>query len=264
MSKKDKKEDSLVVSREDGFVVVRFNRPEKRNALTRDVLDRLNRTLDELAEDDGVGAVVFTGGGENFVAGADISELKDMPTYAQTYMHDVTLRTWKRLSSFPKPMVAAVAGYALGGGCEIAMMCDIIIADETAVFGQPEVLVGVMPGAGGTQRLVRAVGKAKAMEMCLTGRRMDAKEAESSGLVSRIVPKESLMDEAMEVAARIASLSRPLVCMIKESVNQAQEVGLTEGLRFERQHFHATLALEDRKEGTKAFLEKRKPRFKHK
>ena len=263
MSKKEK-EKSLVVEKKGGVVLVRFNRPEKRNALTRDVLASLNEVLDESAEDDGVGAVVLTGGKENFVAGADIAELKNMPTFANTYMHDVTLRTWKRLSSFPKPMVAAVAGYALGGGNEIAMMCDIIIADDTAQFGQPEVLVGVMPGAGGTQRLARAIGKSKAMEMCLTGRRMDAKEAESSGLVSRIVPKEDLIDEAMAVAEKIASLSRPLVCMIKESVNQSQEVGLTDGLKFERQHFHSTLALEDRKEGTKAFLEKRKPKFKNK
>ena len=218
--------------------------------------------LDAFEADDAIGAIVVTGSEKAFAAGADIKEMQGQ-SWMDAYQSDFITKDWERIATCRKPVIAAVAGYALGGGCEVAMMCDLIIAADTAKFGQPEITIGTIPGAGGTQRLTRAVGKAKAMEMCLTGRMMDAEEAERAGLVARIVPADSLLDEAMQLAEKIASFSGPVSMKVKESVNKAYEMTLTEGLMFERREFHSTFALEDRAEGMKAFGEKRKPDFKH-
>ena len=226
------------------------------------LIDDLGVALEDFESDDNIRAIVITGSDRAFAAGADIKEMADYD-YMDVYKNDFITKGWTRVASCRKPTIAAVAGFALGGGCEMAMMCDIMLAADTAKFGQPEITIGTIPGAGGTQRLTRAVGKAKAMEMCLTGRMMDAEEAERAGLVARIVPADSLMDEAMQMAEKIASFSGPVSMKVKESVNKAYEMTLAEGLMFERREFHSTFALEDRAEGMKAFVEKRKADFKH-
>jgi enoyl-CoA hydratase len=242
--------------------VVTLERPKQLNALNAQLMQQLGAALYELDADAGVGAIVITGSEKAFAAGADIAAMKDYG-YMDAYMSDYITRDWEHIRRIRKPVIAAVAGYALGGGNEVAMMCDIVIAAENARFGQPEVNLGIMPGAGGTQRLPRAIGKAKAMDLCLTARVMDAQEAERAGLVSRVVPVERLMDEALAVAEKIAGYSLPVVMMIKESINRAYETTLSEGVLFERRLFHSQFALEDQKEGMAAFLEKRKPAFKH-
>ena len=218
--------------------------------------------LDDFEADDNIGCIVLTGSDKAFAAGADIKEMVDK-TYIGAYMEDFITVGWERVTTCRKPIIAAVAGYALGGGCEVAMMCDITIAADNAKFGQPEITLGTIPGAGGTQRLTRAVGKAKAMEMILTGRMMDADEAERSGLVSRVVPLGELMADAIKTADTIAGMSRPIVSLAKESVNRAFETTLAEGVRFERRVFHSTFASDDQKEGMAAFIEKRQPNFKN-
>ena len=246
----------------EAVVLLRINRPEARNALNLEVRKLLAKHLAECGEDTTTRAIVLTGNEKSFAAGADIKEMKDK-TYMQVYTEDFITSGWERLAQTRKPVIAAVAGYALGGGCEIAMMCDIIIAADTAKFGQPEITLGTIPGSGGTQRLTRAVGKAKAMEMCLTGRLMDAAEAERSGLVARVVPAADLMTEALKTAEKIAALSHPVVMMAKEAVNRAFETTLAEGIKFERRVFHATFATEDQKEGMAAFADKRPANWKH-
>jgi enoyl-CoA hydratase len=254
--------ETVILERRGAVGLITLNRPQALNALSAALIRDLGAALDELEADDAIGAVVITGSDKAFAAGADIKEMASR-TYMDVYLSDFITKGWERVSTCRKPIVAAVAGYALGGGCEIAMMCDTIIAADTAKFGQPEITIGTIPGSGGTQRLTRAVGKAKAMEMCLTGRMMDAAEAERSGLVSRIVPAAELLDEALKVAGKIASMSRPAVLMAKEAVNRAYETTLAEGVRFERRLFHSTFATEDQKEGMAAFIEKRKPVYKN-
>ncbi len=241
--------------------LITLNRPQALNALNAQLMAELHQVLDACEADPEIGAMVLTGSEKAFAAGADIKEMKDK-TFAGVVLDDF-ITSWERLSRCRKPVIAAVSGYALGGGCEVAMMCDFIIASETARFGQPEILLGVIPGAGGTQRLTRAVGKSKAMDMCLTGRQMDAAEAERSGLVSRVVPVADLVPEALKAAEKIASLSLPAVIMAKESVNRALETTLSEGIRFERRVFHSLFATEDQKEGMAAFAEKRPAQFKN-
>ena len=245
-----------------GVGLVTLDRPQALNALNAELIAELGAALDGFESDPAIGAIVLTGGEKAFAAGADIKEMAQK-TYAEAYREDFITRGWERVGQCRKPVVAAVAGFALGGGCEIAMMCDIVIAADNARFGQPEINLGTMPGAGGTQRLARFIGKAKAMDLCLTGRMMDAAEAERLGLVSRVVPAAQLLAEAIAVAEKIASLSQPAAMMVKESVNRAFETTLAEGVRFERRLFHATFATEDQKEGMAAFVEKRKPRFKN-
>ncbi|HZQ63219.1 MAG TPA: enoyl-CoA hydratase-related protein, partial [Casimicrobiaceae bacterium] len=213
-------------------------------------------------DDDAIGCIVITGNDKAFAAGADIGAMAEWD-YRKVYRDDYITRDWETLRKVRKPVIAAVAGYALGGGCELAMMCDIVIAADTARFGQPEITIGTMPGMGGTQRLPRAVGKSKAMDWCLTGRMIDAHEAERAGLVARVVPADGLHEEALAMAAKIASYSLPVVLRIKEAINRAYESSLSEGLLFERREFHATFALEDQKEGMRAFVAKRKPEFKN-
>jgi enoyl-CoA hydratase len=246
--------------------IVTLNRPEALNALSNDLLRDLVAALDSFENNDAIGAIVLTGHEKAFAAGADIKEMQDQ-TFIDMFLADFPLGrggAWDHLSGIRKPVIAAVAGYALGGGCELAMACDFILAADTAKFGQPEISIGTMPGAGGTQRLTRLVGKSKAMEMCLTGRLIGAEEAERIGLVSRIVPAGELKTEAIKTAGKIAALSRPAVMMVKEAVNAAYETTLAEGLRLERRAFQSTFALEDRKEGMAAFAEKRKPIFRNK
>ncbi|HCP00751.1 MAG: enoyl-CoA hydratase [Alphaproteobacteria bacterium] len=242
--------------------VIKLNRPKALNALCDALIAELGQALDEFEADDDIGCILLTGSETAFAAGADIKEMAEK-TYMDAYLADFITVGWERLVTCRKPVVAAVAGYALGGGCELAMMCDFIIAADNAKFGQPEITIGTIPGAGGTQRLARFVGKSKAMEMVLTGRMMDADEAERAGLVSRVVPLDSLMDEAMQAADTIAGLSRPVVMMAKESVDRAYETTLSEGVRFERRLFHSTFATDDQKEGMAAFVEKRHPNFKN-
>jgi enoyl-CoA hydratase len=242
--------------------LITLNRPKQLNALSPQLMQELGAALQKYDADEGIGAIVMTGNEKAFAAGADIAAMKDY-SYMDAFMADYITRDWEHIRRIRKPVIAAVAGYALGGGNELAMMCDIVIAAENARFGQPEVNLGVMPGAGGTQRLPRAVGKAKAMDVCLTGRMMDAQEAERAGLVSRVVPLDKLMDEALAVADKIAGYSLPVVMMIKESINRAYESTLAEGVLFERRLFHSQFALADQKEGMAAFLEKRKPTFKN-
>lgn len=241
--------------------LITLNRSEALNALSAELMDELNEALDAFEADDKVGAIVITGSERAFAAGADITEMADLD-FIDAYKSDFIGR-WERLSRCRKPVIAAVAGYALGGGCEIAMMCDFIIAADTAKFGQPEINLGVMPGSGGTQRLARFIGKAKTMDLCLTGRMMDAEEAERCGLVSRIVPASDLVDEAVKTAQKIAAFSMPAVMMTKEAVNRAYETTLAEGVRFERRLFHSLFATEDQKEGMAAFTAKREPQFKN-
>ena len=243
--------------------VVTLNRPKQLNALNAKLMQELGQALQAFDADPGIGAILITGSEKAFAAGADIDAMKSF-TFMDAYNQDYITRDWEHILRIRKPVVAAVAGYALGGGNEVAMMCDIVIAAENAKFGQPEINLGIMPGAGGTQRLPRAVGKAKAMDMCLTARNMDAHEAERAGLVSRVVPLERLMEEAMAVAQKIAGYSLPVAMMIKESINRAYETSLSEGVRVERRVFHSQFALEDQKEGMAAFVEKRKPNFKNK
>jgi enoyl-CoA hydratase len=252
---------NILVAIHGSVALIRLNRPKVLNALNSALIAELNIALDLLEKDPGIGALVVTGSDKAFAAGADIKELQAL-TYMDAYLSD-TIASWERLSHFRKPAIAAVAGFALGGGCELAMMCDIILAAENAKFGQPEIKLGILPGAGGTQRLTRLVGKSKAMEMCLTGRMMDAQEAERAGLVSRVVPAETLLDEAMRVAGVIASMSLPIAMQIKDCVNTAQASTLAEGVKFERRNFHAAFATQDQKEGMAAFVEKRSPHFKN-
>jgi enoyl-CoA hydratase len=253
--------ETILVDREGRVGRITLNRPKALNALNTTVMREVCAVLADFEADDTVGAVVITGSEKAFAAGADIKEMQPYD-YASAYGSDL-FADWDAMTRVRKPIIAAVAGYALGGGCELAMMCDFIIAADTAKFGQPEITLGVIPGMGGTQRLTRAVGKAKAMDLCLTGRLMDAEEAERSGLVARIVPAASLVDEAMKAGAKIASLSLPATRMAKEAVNRAFETTLAEGLRFERRLFHSMFALEDQKEGMSAFVEKRPAAFKH-
>jgi enoyl-CoA hydratase len=253
----------VLAERKGRVGVITLNRPKQMNALNAKLMQELAQALYALDADAEVGAIVLTGSDKAFAAGADIAAMKDY-SYMDAYMSDYITRDWEHVRRIRKPVIAAVAGYALGGGCEVAMMCDIVIAADNAKFGQPEINLGIMPGSGGTQRLPRAVGKAKAMDMCLTARTMDAQEAERAGLVSRIVPLDQLMAETMKVADKIAASSLPVVMMIKESINRAFETSLSEGVLFERRLFHSQFALADQKEGMAAFLEKRKPSFKNK
>ncbi|MBB5215737.1 enoyl-CoA hydratase [Parapusillimonas granuli] len=243
--------------------VLTLNRPKALNALSNEVIDELAEAMRAFDADDNIGAMVLTGNEKAFAAGADIGAMQNW-SYMDVYKKDYLGGNWESLKRIRKPVIAAVAGYALGGGCELAMQCDFIIAADNAKFGQPEIKLGVIPGYGGTQRLPRAISKAKAMDLVLTARMMDAEEAERAGLVSRVVPLERLMDEAMEAAAVIASMSLPSVIMAKECVNMAYEGSLSETLMYERRNFHALFATEDQKEGMAAFVEKRKPDFKHK
>ena len=253
----------IIVEKKGRVGVITLNRPKQLNALNPTLMQELGAALQAFDADDGIGAMLLTGSEKAFAAGADIGAMKDYG-YMDAFMNDYITRDWEHIRRIRKPVVAAVAGYALGGGNELALMCDIVIAADNARFGQPEVNLGVMPGAGGTQRLPRAVGKAKAMDLCLTARTIDAQEAERSGLVSRVVPLDKLMEEALGVAQKIAGYSAPVVMMIKESINRAYESTLAEGVLFERRVFHSQFALEDQKEGMAAFLEKRKPVFKNK
>jgi len=241
--------------------LIKLNRPQALNALNAALIDELNLALGQFEADPGIGAMILTGSEKAFAAGADIKEMRSK-TYMEAYLEDF-LSKWETVSRLRKPILAAVAGFALGGGCELAMMCDFILAADTAKFGQPEIKLGVIPGAGGTQRLTRFVGKSKAMEMCLTGRLMDAGEAERAGLVSRVISSDKLLEEALKTAAAIAALSRPSVMIAKECVNRAYETTMSEGVRFERRVFHSLFATEDQKEGMGAFIEKRAPAFKN-
>jgi enoyl-CoA hydratase len=251
--------ETILVETRGRVGLITLNRPQALNALNAALLAEVNRALDAFEADEGIGCIVVTGSERAFAAGADIKEMADL-TYPGIYDAN-HFADWDKVAGRRKPMIAAVAGFALGGGCEFAMMCDFIIAADTAKFGQPEIKLGVMPGMGGTQRLTRLIGRSKAMEMCLTGRMMGAEEAERSGLVARVVPAAELMAEALKTAEIIASMSLPIAMMTKETVNRADEIGLAEGIRFERRLFHAMFATADQKEGMKAFVEKRPPQF---
>ena len=242
--------------------VIRLDRPKALNALCAELVRELGQALDAFEADPGIGCMVLTGSDKAFAAGADIKEMKDQ-SYQDVFLKDFITVGWEKVSQVRKPIIAAVAGYALGGGCEMAMMCDFIIAADNAKFGQPEITLGTIPGAGGTQRLPRFVGKSKAMDLVLTGRMMDAAEAERCGLVSRVVPLAQLMDDAIATAEKIAGMSLPATMVAKEAVNRAFESTLGEGVRFERRTFHATFAFEDRAEGMAAFADKRNPAWKH-
>lgn len=254
--------ENILVETYDKVGLIRLNRPKAMNALNDRLMDELGNALFEFDADENIGCIVITGSEKAFAAGADIAAMADY-TYMDTFKNDYITRNWEHIRRVRKPVIAAVAGYALGGGCELAMMCDFIIAADTAKFGQPEIKLGTMPGAGGSQRLPRAVSKAKAMDMCLTARMMDAVEAERAGLVSRIVAADKLLEETIAAATTIAAMSLPVVMMIKESVNRAYETTLSEGVQYERRMFHSTFATEDQKEGMKSFLEKRLPKFKN-
>lgn len=253
--------ENIVQEKKGKVGLIKLDRPDALNALNGALIAELGEALDAFEADDQIGAIVITGSEKAFAAGADIKEMQSK-TYMDAYCEDF-IGSWDRVARCRKPVIAAVAGFALGGGCELAMMCDFILAADTAVFGQPEITLGILPGAGGTQRLTRIVGKSKAMEMCLTGRFMDAEEAERSGLASRVVPANDLMDEAMKAAEKMASFSLPAVMLTKESVNRSYETTLAEGIRFERRVFHAMFATEDQKEGMQAFVEKRSANFKN-
>ena len=241
---------------------IALNRPKALNALCHDLIQELNQAINQFEDDTSIHVLVLTGSEKAFAAGADIREMKDRD-YMDVYKADFITKGWQRVASCRKPVIAAVAGYALGGGCEIAMMCDIILAADTAKFGQPEINLGTIPGSGGTQRLTKIIGKSKAMEMCLSGRIMDAAEAEKCGLVSRVIAAADLLQETMKLAEKIAAMSLPVAMMVKESVNRSYETALAEGLLFERRLFHSTFALQDQKEGMNAFVEKRPPQFKN-
>jgi enoyl-CoA hydratase len=249
--------ENVIVETRGKVGLIRLNRPQALNALNRALMTDLTHALNAFEADANIGCIVITGSDKAFAAGADIKEMAEK-TFAEAYLGDFAAN-WDRAATVRKPVIAAVAGFALGGGCELAMQCDILIAADNAKFGQPEITLGTIPGIGGTQRLTRAVGKSKAMDLCLTGRMMDASEAERSGLVSRVVPADKLMDEALGMAEKIASMSRPAAEMAKSAINRAFETPLSEGLSVERDLFHSTFALEDRSEGMAAFTEKRKP-----
>lgn len=253
--------ETILLDRRGRVGVITLNRPKALNALNAQLMGEVVAAVEELEQDPEIGAILITGSERAFAAGADIKEMQPK-TFADVYAEDLFTH-WDRLSAARKPIVAAVAGYALGGGCELAMLCDFIIAADTAKFGQPEIKLGVIPGIGGSQRLTRAVGKAKAMDLCLTGRNMDAEEAERAGLVARIVPAADLLDEALKAATTIAEMSLPIAMMAKEAVNRSFETTLAEGVRFERRVFHSTFATADQKEGMAAFIEKRAPNFTH-
>jgi enoyl-CoA hydratase len=253
--------ETIIVETHGAVGVIRLNRPEALNALNSRLIGEVNLAMDGFEADQAIGCMVLTGSDKAFAAGADIKEMQDK-TYPDTYTHDF-IAPWDRIGQRRKPVIAAVAGFALGGGCEVAMMCDFIIAADTAKFGQPEIKLGVMPGAGGSQRMARFIGKAKAMDLCLTGRMMDAAEAERCGLAARVVPADKLMEEAIKAATTIASYSQPITAMTKESVNRSFETTLAEGLRFERRLFAAMFGMADQKEGMAAFVEKRKPEFRN-
>jgi len=254
--------ETILVETHGRVGVVRLNRPKRMNALNETLAIELGQALRAFDADPDIGCIIITGNDKAFAAGADIGLMADW-TYAKVYGDDYITRDWEDIVRIRKPVIAAVAGYALGGGCELAMACDTIIAADNAQFGQPEITIGTMPGMGGTQRLPRAIGKAKAFDWCLTGRMVDAVEAERAGLVARVVPADRLEDETLAFAGKIASYSLPVVLKIKEAINRAFESSLAEGLKFERREFHATFALEDQKEGMRAFVEKRKPAFRH-
>ena len=254
--------ENILVDTRGKVGLITLNRPQALNALSPALMRELGAALTAFEADDAIGAIVLTGTDKAFAAGADIKAMKDLG-YMDVYKSDYITAEWETLARCRKPVIAAVAGYALGGGCEIAMMCDFILAADNAKFGQPEINLGILPGAGGTQRLPRFVGKAKAMEMVLTGRMMDAAEAERCGLVSRVIPADQLLEDAIKTAQKIAELSLPVVMMAKESVNRAFETTLSEGVRFERRLFHSCFGIEDQKEGMAAFVEKRKPAFKN-
>jgi enoyl-CoA hydratase len=242
--------------------LITLNRPKALNALNAELMTEVGQAVEAFDADPAIGCIVLTGGEKAFAAGADIKQMKDK-SFMDCYGEDFLTRKWERVAACRKPTIAAVAGFALGGGCELAMMCDIIVCADNAEFGQPEISIGAIPGLGGTQRLTRAIGKSKAMDLCLTGRRMKADEAERSGLVARIFPVADLLTETMKMADRIAANSRPIAMIAKESVNRALEGSLAEGLLFERRMFHAIFATDDQKEGMNAFAEKRKPAFKN-
>jgi enoyl-CoA hydratase len=253
--------ETLIAEKRGRVWLITLNRPQQLNALNDQLIAELNTALDGYEADDGIGAIVLTGSEKAFAAGADIKEMQSK-SYIEAYKGDF-IASWERITRCRKPVIAAVAGFALGGGCELAMSCDFIIAADTAKFGQPEIKLGIMPGAGGSQRLARAVGKAKAMELCLTGRNMDAAEAERAGLVARVVPAAGLLDDALKTAEIIASMSLTAAMMTKDCVNRAFETTLAEGIRYERRTFHALFATHDQKEGMAAFTEKRRPQFRH-
>ncbi|GJE42943.1 enoyl-CoA hydratase [Methylobacterium soli] len=251
--------ETILTETRGRVLLITLNRPKALNALNAQLTEELIAAATEADADPEIGCIVITGSAKAFAAGADIKEMQSA-TYVEMYAGD-RFSAWDRFSALRTPTIAAVAGYALGGGCELAMMCDIILAADNAVFGQPEIKLGVMPGIGGSQRLTRAIGKAKAMEMCLTGRNMDAAEAERSGLVARVVAADTLLDDALRTAGTIAGMSKPIAMMTKEAVNRADETTLTEGIRFERRVFHAMFATADQKEGMAAFVEKRPAKF---
>ena len=254
--------ETIIVETRERVGVIRLNRPQRMNALNDALAKELSAALHAFDDDPAIGCIVLTGNEKAFAAGADIGAMAEWD-YPKVLGDDYITRDWEEIRRIRKPVIAAVAGFALGGGCELAMACDTIIAADNAKFGQPEITIGTMPGLGGTQRLPRAVGKAKAMEWCLTGRMVDAAEAERAGVVARVVPAASLEAEAFALASKIASFSLPVVLKIKEAINRAYESSLAEGLLFERREFHATFALADQKEGMRAFVEKRKPGFQH-
>ena len=254
--------EQIIVETRDRVGLIQLNRPKALNALNDKLMDELGAALLGFDADDGIGAIVITGNDKAFAAGADIGAMSAW-SYMDVFRTDYITRNWETIRRVRKPVIAAVGGFALGGGCELAMMCDILIAADSAKFGQPEIKLGIIPGAGGTQRLPRAVGKAKAMDLILSARMMDAVEAERAGLVSRVVPAEDLLAEALKIGATIASFSLPAVLMAKESINRAYELPLAEGVLFERRLFHSLFATADQKEGMAAFVEKRAPRFAH-
>ena len=254
--------DTIIVDSKGAVGLITLNRPKAMNALSQGLVEDLARALDLFEADEEIGAILLTGSDKAFAAGADIKEMASK-SFSQCYLENFIGKGWEAVSKVRKPVIAAVAGYCLGGGCELAMMCDIILAADTARFGQPEITLGIIPGIGGTQRLPRAIGKSKAMEMILTGKMMDAQEAERAGLVSRVVPAADLIDEAIKLGGRIASMGRASVYAAKEMVNLAFETSLTEGVHVERRLFHALFATEDQKEGMSAFSEKRQPTFKN-
>jgi len=255
-------ENIIAETKEGGVALITLHRPDALNALNSALIDELGAAVDALEADDAIGCIVVTGSEKAFAAGADIKEMQ-AKSYMDAYMENF-ISKWERITTCRKPVIAAVNGFALGGGCELAMMCDFIIAGDKAKFGQPEIKLGILPGAGGSQRLTRFVGKSKAMEMCLTGRMMDAEEAERAGLASRVVPADELLEDALKTAAAIAGMGRPATYMVKESVNRSYETTMAEGILFERRTFHAAFATEDQKEGMAAFAEKRKANWQHK